>query len=183
MHHEKFVVGLEQLARQMHGSARAAGSEIELAGRAAGGRHQPLDVLDRRVAADYQHRGRVGDMHYRHEVLVDLIAQAAVKVRVGRQRELPQQQGIAVGRGARGSVVAYIGAATRAVVDDEGLAGALGELVGDQAGHIIAPAAGREGHDDGDRLRGVGRLGVGGQRHAHGSHGDGACEQRAPAHG
>ena len=76
----------------------------------------------------------------------------AVSTEVGAIRKV-----VAVGRGAddlgRGDVAAGAGF----VVDDDRLPQRLGELLRHDARHHVGAAAGREAHDDADRLGGPGR--------------------------
>ncbi|KAG0755916.1 hypothetical protein G6F22_020456 [Rhizopus arrhizus] len=69
-----------------------------------------------------------------------------------------QQQGVAVGLGARHEVRTDRRASARLVLHDHELAQRLGHAFGQDAGQHIGGAAGREGRDDLDR---PGRIRVG----------------------
>ena len=85
-----------------------------------------------------------------------LYGMLAVQRRRGGHADVVQQQRVAVGRG-----LGHLGGAQRAagaadVFDDDGLAAQrLAQRLGQVARHLVGGPAGRERHDDGDRLVGV----------------------------
>ena len=147
-----------------------------MAGRADAGMAHPRRVLlhpgdqlrqrlgFERLAPD-QHQ-RIGVDHGdRQEILLGVERQRLVERDVRRDLQVVDEQRVAVGRRARDALAGDVGAAAADVLDDEILAELGRELGRDLPRHLVGRAAGRVGHDDGDRPRRIG-LRVSGWRSA-----------------
>jgi hypothetical protein len=113
--------------------------------------------LVRRVGAHHQHHGLRS--HHRHgqQVFQRVVGHLGEQRRVDRQvGGLAQADGVAVGLGLGDHVHADVAVAARAVVDDEGPLGVVGELLRDEPGHDVGGAAGGVGHDQAHGLVGPG---------------------------
>ncbi|MCY1213937.1 hypothetical protein D9M72_257400 [compost metagenome] len=157
---------LEGLGGQVHHGAVAAGSVVQFAGMLLGVVDQLAHVLRRQAVRHHQQVG--GDRHLadRGEVGLGVVRQAGVDIRPDRMRAGGgDQQRIAIGRSLGGHVRADRAAGAGAVVDHDLLAHAGAHLLRDGACQQVSRAAGREGHDQADRLAGVGvgQCGRGGQ--------------------
>ena len=109
--------------------------------------------LVRRVGAGHHHQRRVGEQHDRRQVLLRVVRHLRVQRRVDRQvAGLAEHDRVAVGRRLGDRVDAEVAAGAGLVVDDEGPAGGRGDLLAGLAGNDVGAAAGRERHDDADRL-------------------------------
>ena len=120
----------------------------------------PRDQLRQRVGfeglAPDQHQ-RIGVDHGdRQEILLGVERQRLVERHVGRDLQIVDEQGVAVGRRARDALAGDVGAAAADVLDDEVLAELGRELRADLPRHLVGRAARRIGHDDGDRPRRIG---------------------------
>jgi hypothetical protein len=73
---------------------------------------------------------------------------------------VPQDDGVAVGRGLGHLLHGRQAGAATLVVDEHRLAQLLGQLVGHGASHDFGRAAGRKGHHEAHRLARPGRLGM-----------------------
>ena len=152
---------LEQLAAQMDRGAVAARRHVQLARIRARVADQVGDVLDagglRLGRVHHQHVRHPGHHRDRRQVLERVEWHLRIERRIDRLRaDRAHQQRVAVGRRLRDEVGAEVAAGTRLVVDDEGLAERLAELRRERARQDVGGAAGRERHDDADRLRGPG---------------------------
>ena len=100
----------------------------------------------------------------RLEILLRIVAEVLVEADVDRERGAGRQQdGVAVGRGARDGVGRDAAAGAGAVLDHHRLLEDFLHLLGEDARHHVARAAGRKAEDQRDRL---GReLGRAGRRH------------------
>jgi branched-chain amino acid transport system ATP-binding protein len=91
-----------------------------------------------------------------------VVRQVLVQGRVDDERGVARdEEGIAVGRGFRHRHRADVARAAGAVLDDHLLLQGLGERRGEQARVQVGAARGRRGHDELDRARGPGILGLG----------------------
>ena len=120
----------------------------------------PGDQLRQRLGfeglAPDQHQ-RVGVDHGdRQEILLGVERQRLVERHVRRDLQIVDEQRVAVGRRARDALAGDVGAAAADVLDDEVLAELGRELGRDLPRHLVGRAAGRIGHDDGDRPRRIG---------------------------
>ena len=103
--------------------------------------------------ADHAHDGKI---------LLRVVARVLEHVDVGGVgRGGGQHQGVAVGRRGFHRQHADDAVGARLVLDHEGLAGLVLDVLADQAGGDVARAARREGHDDADRLAGIAIGGLG----------------------
>ncbi|MNQ84356.1 hypothetical protein D3C85_994820 [compost metagenome] len=95
---------------------------------------------------DVGHRDDQGD---RHEVLDRVVGQLGVDGLIdGVRADRAHQQGVAIGRGARGFRRADVAAGARLVVHHHGLVPALAQFGRHHARGDVGGAAGGEGHDD-----------------------------------
>ena len=93
----------------------------------------------------------------RLEVLLAVVGQRLVERDVDRQRaHVGEQQRVAVGRRLRGLVDADRAAGAADILDDELLAERLAHRWHEHAGQRVGRTAGRERHDHGDGLGGIG---------------------------
>jgi hypothetical protein len=91
-----------------------------------------------------------------------IIAGIGIEAGAGRERAgIGEQDGVAVGRGARDLAGGDGAAGAAAIIDYDWLAERRAHLVGHDAGDDAGAAAGREGDDEGD---GPGRIIAGGGR-------------------
>ena len=89
-----------------------------------------------------------------------VVGELAVERGAGRHADMVEQQRVAVGLGLGDAAGAERAAGAADILDDDLLAEVLAHRFGDEAGHRIGRAAGRERHDHGDGAVGIG-LGVG----------------------
>ncbi|MNV47178.1 hypothetical protein D3C71_1390370 [compost metagenome] len=142
-----------------------------------------LHRVRRQPVLRQQHHRRHGDDADVLEATQRVVGQRRFQRRQHRVRGAArQQQGVAVGLCARHRVGADHRGRAGAVLDNDGLAQAARQLVGQEPRHRICGAAGREGHNDLDRLLGVGGVGlarIGGdgkvERHHGGTKSSGHC--------
>jgi len=121
---------------------------------------------EQRSGADLDH-GREAIEH------VVAVARAQLEHQLGHGKGIGrQQQRVAIGRCLGNETAAYGAAGARAVVHEHGLADAGRQLLAQQSRQRVGIAACGVGHDDGDRLVGVGlglrRTGEQRQGHGHG---------------
>ena len=113
------------------------------------------DQLGERVHAEarahQQHRGRIRDAADLHEVAHRIVGQLRIDRGRDRQRDVGEQQRVAVRLRAHDRLRAGGAARAAAVLDDDRLAELLGQFVGEQPRRDIGEGAGRERHDDADR--------------------------------
>ena len=152
---------LEQLHRQMRRSADAARCKIEFARLGLGERDQLLHVVrrQRRMRNHDQRRGA----HQRDvgEVLERVVGQFWIEGWIDRMRRDDGAEGVAIGRGLGDHIGADDGVGARLVLEHDGLAERIGNLLADEAGHQIGVAARRVRHDHSDRpVRPVLRQGI-----------------------
>ena len=143
---------LELRADQVLRRAVAVGAVVQLAGLRLGQRHQLGHVLGRRAGVDHQHVGHQRDRGDRREVLLEVVGQLLVDAGGDGVVHRAHQQRVAVGLGLGHVVGAQRGAGAGLALDDHGLAEALRQLLGQRARQHVGGAAGREGHDQADRL-------------------------------
>ena len=159
---------VEHLARQVRRRADAGRGVVQHAGLAARELHQLADRCGRQRAVDHQHVRRRGDARQRSEVAHRVERQVLPQVgQDGVDRGGGHQQGVAIGRGARGDLGAERAAGPGLVVHDDLLAQCLGQLLRQDARQLVRRAARGIGDDQADRPGGEGlRRGVraGGQQ-------------------
>ena len=107
------------------------------------------------VCSDHERR----DDQQRHRL--EIGQQVVRQVVVGRAGDdmravLAEADGVAVGRGAHGPADADGASRAGDVLDDDGLAERHPHPLGEDASDHVGRSAGRERHDDGDRLRRIG---------------------------
>ena len=113
--------------------------------------HRQRRVHDQGLRADAQ----AGD---RDEIIDRIVGELAVGVGRGHERRIGRdQQGVTVGCGSGDVFGAHLtGAAARLVFDHDLLAPALRQPLAESARDHVGDAAGREWHDDTNRLAGIG---------------------------
>ncbi|MNT28644.1 hypothetical protein D3C72_1643470 [compost metagenome] len=167
MRHARARHGLEQFARQMRGRAVAGGRHVD----AAGVGLQVLDQVRHRADAVLVGEGRIQfqDVRHgnhqrdRHEVLDRVVGQLGVHGLIdGVRADRAHQQGVAIGRGARGFRRADVAARARLVIHHHRLVPRLAQFGGHDARGDVCCAAGGKGHDDLHVAFGVVGLGLGG---------------------
>ena len=154
MHDFNLCLTLEHLDREMLRRAIACGCKRDAAGAGLGKGHQFLDGFRLNTGIDHKYqRNGAYDRDVR-EALVDV-------KRSHRRRQCcidgvacegAHQQGVAIGRGTLDGARSDGARGTRAVFHDKGLAQLLAHAQGQGTRHGVGGAAGREGHDHGDRL-------------------------------
>ncbi|MCY1242989.1 hypothetical protein D9M72_559910 [compost metagenome] len=175
MQHVDTSLVVDHLPCQVGRGGRARRAEGVLARRLARGRHQLLDVVERRVLARGRNRVAAGQLCDRHEVREGLIVHLAQVRRDREHRSRRHHEGVAVTRGARGKLRAYGGAGPALVVHHHGLPQGRAQLVGNEAADGVGVATGRIGNDDAHRLVRPGRLG---KRMWCGEQRDGRCKRQ-----
>jgi hypothetical protein len=126
----------------------------DVAGLRLAQRHELLQVLHGHVVVhrdDERHRAQV---RHGREGRVLVVRQRLLQVlerRVGAVGPDEDRVAVRCGLGHVGRAQHSVGAGL--VVDDDRLAERLGHVVGERAGDLVGGAAGREGHDELDRLR------------------------------
>ena len=126
-------------------------------------RDDVLHRLGREIEPGHQHVGHRPQHGDAGEVLGGVERQPSVeRRRDGVRGDGVQPDGVAVGRRLGDRVGADIAARTGAILDDELLAGHLGQLARDDARERVGRPAGREDHDVAHRL--VGPVVGGGKR-------------------
>jgi hypothetical protein len=128
-------------------------------------RHQFGHRLRRIGGVDDEHVGHQRDRRDRREVLLEVVGQLLVDAGRDRVVHRADQQRVAVGFGLRDVVGAERRARPGLAFDDHRLAEARLQLVGQRARQHVGGAAGRERHDQRDRLVGprLGERTAGGQ--------------------
>ena len=154
-HLDPGLVG-KQLGDEMVGAADAGGAVIQRARLALRQRHQLGDSLHAERRVHHQDIG-IGRGHAdRHQVLFRIVGEFRVDARVDRDRTgLTEQQRVAVRIGALDDLGADAAIAAAAIFDHEGLAERVADFLADDARGRVRRAAGRERHDQPDR---VGRI-------------------------
>jgi hypothetical protein len=150
----------EQLEQQMRRDAEALRAPAHFAGIGLGIGDQLRHRLHRQVRMHGDDQRRLHHLGDRHEHLHRVVADVLVHGGAGGERATRRQQdGVAVGVGARDELGADAAArAAAAVLDHDALAEHRAEPVGDDARHAVGRPAGRERHDHLDRL--LGRPGL-----------------------
>jgi hypothetical protein len=142
----------------------AVAAVVELARLRLGQRDEFSDVLRRVGGADGQHVGHQRYRRDRREVFLQVVRQLLEHRRCNRVVHRAHQQRVAVGLALGDEVGAERGTGAGLALDDHGLAETGCQLLGEGARQHLGGAAGREGHDEGDRLvRPRVCVGMGGQ--------------------
>ena len=151
VHHLHARHRVEELAGEMRRAAAARASEADLArarlcrGDQLGHRvHRERRMHDQDVRAE---RHQAHRLEVLHRVVGHLLVQAGIRHQAGAGEE----QGVAVGARARRDLRADVAVGAAAILDDEGLADALGERLREHAARGIDAAAGGERHDHAHR--------------------------------
>jgi hypothetical protein len=156
------VLGLQDAGDEVRRAAGAGGGPVEALALPGGG-DEFLEVVVGRVGRHQDHRGRQADHRDRRQVGV-LVGQRLLDHAVGDDPGRADEEGVAIGLALRHHGRAQAGRAAGLVLDHDRLAQALGGALGGRAGHQVVGAAGRERHDEADRLGRPGiALGEGGQ--------------------
>jgi hypothetical protein len=141
----------ETLGVDMRGPAVADGGIVQRAGPPFGGG----DKLARGLVflrRDHQQERRVDERHYAGEVALGVVGQRAMGRREDRERRRVGEQRIAVGIGLGHRRGGERASAAAAVVDEEGLADLLRDLVEYRAADEIDRAPGGDRYRDANRL-------------------------------
>ena len=117
--------------------------------------------FDRQIRIHHRHQRQRGEYRHRLKILQQIVRCRGKQRDVDGMRDGDRQPGIAVGRRFGRHHDAYHRVAARAVVDHHRLFEGVGGLLGDDARHHVADAAGRKGHDV---AYGFGRKGLGTDR-------------------
>ncbi len=176
---------LEQLARQVDGTAAARRAEVDLARVGLGVGDQLLHRLERLRGVGDQQVGHVGHAGQGREVLHGIERHLPVERCIdGVRAHRAHEERVAVGGRACRHLAADVAARAGTVVHHHRLAQLGAHALGDDARQDVGGAAGRERHDDGDGLARE-RLGGGeaGQQGAGGSGGDQAAAERGVGDG
>ena len=149
---------LQVLEGQVAGAAVAGRAVVQLARPGARERDELLQVLRRHVGMDDVQARHLGEQRDRLEVLDRVVGELVEDERVDRERaDVAEDQRVLVGR--RGDLGHRdVAGAARLVVDVDALAEQLAELDRGRAGDDLRAAAGRERHDEADRLGRPGSL-------------------------
>ena len=166
VHHEHIGLRLEELGRELHDGAVAAGGVVEPARVLARMLDPLLDGFGGRVVGHQHDAGCVAQMPNGREVTHRVIGHARVEVGAdGMCAGGGQQQGVTIGRRLGREVGAQRTAGAGLVVHHHRLAQPFAEFLREAAGKQVGGPTGREGHNEADRLGRVGlRMGHAGQR-------------------
>src|SRR5439155_4423547 len=128
-----------------------------------------------------EHVGSEGHQADRLKVLHRVVGDAPVEARVGDEARARKQQRGAVVRRFRGGFRPDVSVGASAVFDYEGLAEALGQLLGEDAPRRVDAPTGRKRQDDAHRALGIGMFAARGTLCDRGAHGEkeGDCRERA----
>ncbi len=138
-------------------AAGAVGRETQFAGLAAPECDQFLNGLHRQAGRHDKDERRCRHLNNRHEIAHRIVAQLGVHARVGAVRAAcPQQKGVAVRRRARDCSGAEAGARATAILNDDRLPQHFAEPRPNDARDYVDATAGRERHNDLDRLARIG---------------------------
>src|SRR6267143_1756845 len=158
------------LVRHVHGGEPSEGLELgdrhlraggpvarsQPAGRAPRAGDEFAKVLRRKIRAHHQHHRGRDQADDRSEVLRRIVLEVLEQRDVGRLRGVGRDEdGVAVGRAARHFGGAQGAERARAVLDDERLAEGFVKLLAQDAGDLVGPGSGGEGHDELHRMAGV----------------------------
>ena len=105
-----------------------------------------------------EHIGSEGHQADRLEILHRVVGDAPVEARVGDEARARKQQRGAVVCRFRSGFRPDVSVRTSAVLDHEGLAEALGQLLGEDASRGVDAPTGRKRQDHAHRAFGIGRL-------------------------
>ena len=145
----------------MRGRADAGMAVGRLGGVGAQPGHELRDVVRRqRRLPDDRHR-HVGDAADAVEIVHHVVFQVVVEGRRRGMRDVPDGDGVAIGRGARDAGHADRAAGAAGIVDDHGLAERLAHRFGNETRHRVGRTARGRGHNKGDGLVRI-ALGMGG---------------------
>ncbi|KAG1246807.1 hypothetical protein G6F65_020493 [Rhizopus arrhizus] len=117
-----------------------------------------VQLLQRRRCRHHEDGRHERHVDHRREVPLGREAQIPVDPGIDRERAVHHQQRVAIGRRFRDDARADVAAGAGAVLHHHWLPQLLLQVGADAARQQIGAAAGRERHDDGDRVRGVGRV-------------------------
>ena len=147
----------EGLRRQVQRTARPAGGIVEPAGRCLGLGDQIGEGGEPRPRMHHGDQRRGEDQGDGDEVALHVVGQLRHDRRIDAERTGTRHaQGLAIGNGFGDQLHPRQGGTAATIVDDEGLAEALGKLLGDQPRHDVGGLTGWKGHDDPDRAAGPG---------------------------
>ena len=168
MHHLDAAEHFKLAARQVRGRTDALRGEGELAGVGLAVGDQVLNCLGGKIRPHRQHIWDLRQQRDRHE-LRRVVFEVVIKQLLDRQwRRRTQEQRVAVGGGVRRVLGADVHRRSWHILDDDGLAPFLAELVGDQPRQNIGRRSGQDGEDNFYDMRRIGILGVAGRRHQNG---------------
>jgi len=142
-----------QLTREMRGGAITGVAERQLARLRTRRREQIGQRIDRRIGLHQEQVGRRANQRDRREIGERIVGQLVVKVRVERVPGGDNDQRVAVRRRLGQRLRCNRAARTGAVLDDDCLAPAFGQLIAQRAPDNIDSAAWRERHVNVHRLR------------------------------
>ena len=170
MRHRQLGLVLHQLHAQVRDRARAGAGVVQLAGVGLGVLDEFGKRAHRQIGVDQQHIGQAVDQRDRREILDGVIGQIGVDGGVDHMRALRgDDQRVAVGPGLGHVDRAHGAAGAALVVDQHRNAQLAAQAVGDQPARVVHRAAGRERHDQRDRLRRVCGLGMRSRQRCQGS--------------
>jgi hypothetical protein len=151
----------QHLHRELVLGARAAGGIGERRVGAAGQVHELREAAGGQARVHGEEELVRGDARHGDEVGGDVHRRALVDPGVhGEDRVLREEEGVAVGAGAGRGLRGDEAVGAGAVLDDDGLAKALGQRLGEDARGDVRGAAGGNGGDEADGAVGVGGLGA-----------------------
>ena len=141
-------VDLRRQLQQLHGEmlrrSPAGGSIVDFARLAAGKRDQLRESADVERRMHNKRKNARRDLHDRHEALLRIVGDRAIKARIHHKGIDGHQQRLAVGSGARRRLRADVAARTRLVLDDDRLIPALPQFLAEDAREQIGPCACRK---------------------------------------
>src|SRR5438552_5785069 len=128
-----------------------------------------------------EHIGSEGHQTDRLEILHRVVGDAPVEARVGDEARARKQERAAVVRRFRGGFRPDVSVSASAVFDHEGLAEALGQLLGEDAPCGVDTPTGRKRQDDAHRALGIGMLAARGALRESATHGEKQGDRRERA--
>ena len=117
-----------------------------------------FDVLGRKSGLGHQRHRHVGDAADMVEIIHDVIFEIFIEGRRGGLRDVPDRDGVAIGRGLGDARHGDRAARAAEVLDDHGLAERPAHGFRDKARNGVGRAAGRCRDDQRNRLRRKGAL-------------------------
>ncbi|MNZ97641.1 hypothetical protein D3C78_1168900 [compost metagenome] len=159
MGHLRTAFELEDLGREMRRRAVAGRGVVVVLGLGLGQRHQFGHGLHRHLGVDHHQRGRIADHAYGLELRDRVVAQLLQRRAHAVRADVAEENGVAVGRGARHMLRRDGAVGAGLVLDDHLLAQQARHLLRHDTRHGVVAAAGRRGNDQGDGLVGEGRMG------------------------